>query len=145
MNWKYSGELFDRKHVRCCCCLALLTSFVSLLTTSAGGQDDIGFLRYVDPTRAIDSAKAASGFGPDRDLAKSTFDEAEAIFLEATKLEGKQRKKRFMAAAGKYEKAAKRWPTSVIEEDSMFMASESYFFADYYPKASESYAMLVKR
>ncbi len=145
MNLKRNGQLFDHKQVRCCCCLALVASFVSWFSTAAGGQDDVGFLRYVDPSRAIDSAKVASGFGPDRDIAKASFDEAEAIFLEATKLEGKQRKKRFMTAAGKYEKAAKRWPNSVIEEDSLFMMSESYFFADYYPKASESYAMLIKK
>ena len=106
-------------------------------------EEDNGFLRYVSPSKAIESAREAAGYGPDEQSAKSFFDEGEAIFVEATKLTDESRQKQFMKAAKLFKKASSRWPNSVIEEDSLFMLGESYFFADRYPKASETYTMLV--
>ena len=48
-------------------------------------EEDSGFLRYVSPSKAIESAREAAGYGPDEQSAKSFFDEGEAIFVEARK------------------------------------------------------------
>lgn len=109
------------------------------------GQDDDGLLSKFSPSRMYDAAKRSVGLGPNQQVAKSAFEEAEKTFIEATALEGSQRDKRFLDAAKLYKKAADRWPDSAMEEDSLFMLGESYFFADRYPKSSNAYEQLVKK
>ena len=41
--------------------------------------------------------------------------------------------------------AYKRWPDSPLEEEAMFKAAESEFFADRYSKADDEYALLIKK
>ncbi|MDO4586781.1 MAG: tetratricopeptide repeat protein [Planctomycetia bacterium] len=53
--------------------------------------------------------------------------------------------KKLREAAVLYEKAGKKWPDSVLEEDALFYAAECYFFEKNYPKALEFYRALVSR
>ena len=55
------------------------------------------------------------------------------------------RQKEFMKAADKYKIAYKRWPDSPLEEEAIFKAAESQFFADRYSKADDDYALLIKK
>lgn len=81
------------------------------------GQDESdGLLSAVNPARLLDAAKRGVGLGPDQDVAKQAFADAEKIFVEATALQGTQRTKRFLEAAELYEKAANRWPDSACRK-----------------------------
>ncbi|HEX5446253.1 MAG TPA: tetratricopeptide repeat protein [Pirellulales bacterium] len=79
--------------------------------------------------------KKAIGRGPNEAFARKKFAEGEALFKEG----------KYLEAAKCYSQAADRWPDSELEEDAMFMTGESYFFADRYPKASDAYAVLLKK
>ncbi|MGB9690204.1 tetratricopeptide repeat protein [Thermogutta sp.] len=67
---------------------------------------------------------------------------ARALFQEGAEL---YRRGRYEEAAAKFKKAAKHWPNSPLEEDALFMAGESYFFADRYPQAENAYLELLKK
>ena len=50
-----------------------------------------------------------------------------------------------LVEAGKaYERAGEYWINSTVEQDALFKAGESYFFADYYKKANDLFERLVK-
>lgn len=100
---------------------------------------------FLDPKKISKKAKVAFGYGPDRPIAERNFQEGEAMFVEATKLTGEAREDRFEEAAKKFEVAADRWPDSTLEEDALFMLSESNFFANRYPEATSAYELLVKK
>jgi outer membrane protein assembly factor BamD (BamD/ComL family) len=89
-------------------------------------------------------AKKATGNGPNRQVAKELYLEAETLYKEAAQLPENERAERFVAAAEKYVEAAERWPGSALEQDALFMAGESYFFADRYPAANTQYERLIK-
>lgn len=76
-------------------------------------------------------------FQPKRDesLARSLYQEGAELY----------RRGRYEEAAAKFKKAAKHWPNSPLEEDALFMAGESYFFADRYPQAENAYLELLKK
>lgn len=76
-------------------------------------------------------------FQPKRDEAL-----ARALFQEGAEL---YRRKQYEEAAAKFKKAARHWPKSPLEEDALFMAGESYFFADRYPQAEVTYLELLKK
>ncbi len=112
------------------------------------GQDadaDDGIMGKWSPKNMYNSAKVAAGYGPNKEIAEQAFAEGEAIFVEATKTQGKDRFGQFREAAKKYKTAYKRWPDSALEEDALFMLSESYFFADEYPDAEKAYELLIKK
>lgn len=88
--------------------------------------------------------KKATGNGPNRQIAKDIYLEAEGLYKQAAELPENQRAQRFVAAAEKYVEASERWPGSALEQDALFMAGESYFFADYYPSANLQYEKLIK-
>lgn len=98
-------------------------------------EEDADALSFLDPEKAINSLKAATGFGPDRKIAKQLLKEAHELY-EA---------KRFADAAAKFKSAAGRWPDSTLEEEAMFFQGESLFFADDYPKAHDTFANLLKK
>ncbi|MFO0904626.1 MAG: outer membrane protein assembly factor BamD [Pirellulales bacterium] len=87
----------------------------------------------------------ATGNGPNAKAAKELFAEAERIYALAIETEGDRRTELFSVAAANYTAAAEKWPDSLLEEDARFLAGESYFFADMYPKANEQYEILVKK
>lgn len=80
----------------------------------------------------------------DKELAKSKLKEANDIYQAAVSSQGSDRKELFRKAAKIYIEAGKHWASSSLEQDAYFMAAESYFFAEDYPKAENYYVKLVK-
>jgi len=81
-----------------------------------------------------------------KELAKSTYTEADELFNQAAKQpEGSnERRIAFRAAANKYKEAGKHWVESALEENAFYMTAESYFFAEDYPKAEDTFFKLLK-
>ncbi|HZN32930.1 MAG TPA: outer membrane protein assembly factor BamD [Pirellulaceae bacterium] len=90
------------------------------------------------------TVKKLTGNGPNREVAKQIFREADDIFRQALAAEPEKRAQIFEIAAPKYAAAAERWPDSALAMDALFSAGECYFFADNYPQASAQYEKLVK-
>jgi len=84
------------------------------------------------------------GQAVDKVAARQAFSEGDALFEQAKNAEGDERVKLFKAAGKNYKEAAKNWQSSALEQDSLFMAGESYFFAEAYPDAEQFYVRLVK-
>jgi outer membrane protein assembly factor BamD (BamD/ComL family) len=99
-------------------------------------KKDKGFdLSDLAPENIYKNIKNASGYGPDEKIAKAAMDEGKALFKD----------KKYKEAGGKFAKAADRWPDSPLEEDALFLQSESEFFADQYPKAHDTIGGLLKK
>lgn len=79
--------------------------------------------------------KKLLGRGPNELLAKTKYEEGQALFGQH----------KYAEAAKCFKVAADRWPDSTLEEDAMYMLAETYFFDDRYKKASDTYAALVKK
>lgn len=79
--------------------------------------------------------KKSIGRGPNETLARKKFEEGQALFKE----------KKFLEAAKCFQVTADRWPDSTLEEDALYWLGESYFFADRYAKASDTYQVLLKK
>lgn len=94
-----------------------------------------GLLGRLAPKSLMSSAKKAVGQGPNEQLARQCMAEGDALF----------RQKKYVEAADQYRKCYKRWPDSPLEEEAIFKAGESEFFADRYPKADDEYALLIKK
>ena len=80
----------------------------------------------------------------DKQQARDDFQRAQVLFRSAVEIQGSADGSKLKRAARIYKDAAKQWPKSAVEEDSLFMMGESYFFADRYPKASHAYDQLLK-
>ena len=111
---------------------------------AAGAAIDAINWSDLQPQNFTKLVKKATGNGPNRNVAKEKFLEAEAIYKRAASKPENQRADDFVAAAEVYVEAADRWPGSALEQDALFMAGESYFFADYYPTANATYERLIK-
>lgn len=79
--------------------------------------------------------KKAIGRGPNEPVAKKAMAEGERLFRE----------RKYLEAAKQYRIAYDRWPDSPMEEEALFKAAESYFFADRYPAADDDFARLLKK
>ena len=69
---------------------------------------------------------------------------AHEIFQRAMSADGDARRKLFSDAAAAYSQVVSRLKKSPYHEDAMFWLGESYFFADSYPKAMNTFGELVK-
>ncbi len=102
-------------------------------------EPEPGFFKKLGKSLSSDNVekqfKQATGRGPDENVAKSLYAEADGLFRE----------KKFDEAAEKYGEAAVRWPDSLLEEDALYMQGESLFFADRYSKARTVFDTLVKK
>lgn len=87
------------------------------------------------PENAYKNFKNAVGLGPDEKLARQSLKEGEALFRE----------KKYADAIPKFKTAVDRWPDSTLEEDAQFMLGESYFFADKYADAHDTFGELLKK
>lgn len=85
--------------------------------------------------RAKKAWQTATLSSPDRIKAESYYEEGEKLYAE----------KNYTAAARMFRKAARRWPDSALQEDSMFMRAESLFFADHYAKADDTWGEMLKK
>ena len=103
-----------------------------------------GLLGEWAPSRIYDRAKRAAGYGPNQRKAYDALEAGKALFREASSAQTGKRKK-YLTAAKRFSSAADRWPNSAIEEDALFLAAESYFFADHYPEATEAYDAVAKK
>ncbi len=112
-------------------------------------EDDKFSLDDLSPAKIGATVKDLSGQGPDRNLARQLYGEGEQLYREAVEARARDPKTNmtstFTAAGKKFRDAAKRWPDSALEEDAMFRAGESYFFADRYPKANDQFEQLLKK
>jgi outer membrane protein assembly factor BamD (BamD/ComL family) len=98
-------------------------------------SESTGLLGRAAPKKLVADFKDSVGLGPDENLARAALAEGDALF----------RQKEFEAAAKKYTTAHKRWPDSPLEEEAMYKAAESWFFADRYSKADDAYGELTKK
>ena len=90
---------------------------------------------HLSPEYTWKEFEKAVGWGPDPKLAREAYDHGQALF------NGKQ----YEEAAKEFYKASWRWPDTTMEEDAMFLEGESYFFADQYAAAQDSYVNLLKK
>jgi len=82
---------------------------------------------------AVESLKRLIGQDTNAAVARALYDEAMELY----------RQRRFVEAARRFQRAADRAPKSRLQEDALFMAGESWFFADRYPAAFEAYEQLL--
>ena len=94
-----------------------------------------GFLDKVAPKKLYKQFKAAIGQGPNEAVARKALAEGDDLF----------RQKKYDKAAKRYKVAHDRWPDSPLEEEALFKAGESWFFADRYSKSDDEYALLTKK
>src|SRR5687767_14175768 len=78
------------------------------------------------------TSKKVVGQGPNRDIARKLYREADDLFRQAMAAEPRRRADIFTMAAPKFAAAADRWPDSQLAMDGLFMAGESAFFSDQY-------------
>ncbi|MBQ3389128.1 MAG: tetratricopeptide repeat protein [Thermoguttaceae bacterium] len=82
------------------------------------------------------------GMGPNEKEALAVMKEATLKLMEYEKTKDA---KTLREAGELYEKAAKKWPDSILEEDALFYAGECYFFGNNYTKAKTHYKALLKK
>ena len=95
------------------------------------------------------TVKRLTGRGPDRKIARELYGEGEDLYRQAVEARDKDPdadiQKLFLEASDKFAGAASRWPDSALEEDALFRAGESQFFADHYVKANDYFEQLLKK
>ncbi|QDU97066.1 tetratricopeptide repeat protein [Lignipirellula cremea] len=95
----------------------------------------------------------ATGRGRSPDAARGLYAAAEEIYRGAADQraqskegdKGDRGRAEFVKAGNAYFSAAERWPDSALEQDALFMAGESYFFADHYYDANAQYEMVIEK
>lgn len=101
------------------------------------------------PSKLGTTVKRMTGRGPNRDVARQLYGEGEELYSQA--LAARERggdedfRRRFIEASERFAAAADRWPDSALEEDALFRAAESRFFADHYVKANHYFELLIKK
>jgi TolA-binding protein len=88
--------------------------------------------------------KKMTGRGENHELAARLYREGDDLFRQALAVEPVRRPGIFEMAGPKYMAAVDRWPDSQLAMDALFMAGESYYFADCYAQANLCYEKLVK-
>ncbi len=106
------------------------------------------------PSNLGTTVKQLSGNGPNRDKARKLYDEGESQYREAVAARSQQGdtdeggadvRDLFREASDKYLAAAGLWPDSAMEEDALFRAAESQFYADAYVKSNDYFEKLLKK
>jgi outer membrane protein assembly factor BamD (BamD/ComL family) len=87
------------------------------------------------PENIYKNIKNAAGYGVDERIAKQAMEDGKALFQA----------KKYKEAGAKFATTADRWPDSPLEEDALFLQSESEFFSDQYPKAHDTIGGLLKK
>ncbi|MCA9178338.1 MAG: outer membrane protein assembly factor BamD [Planctomycetales bacterium] len=111
------------------------------------GDENKGLFSGLNRGKLSTRVKTAVGKGPDRDVARASFARGDELYREAAATREKpgERNRLFLKAAEKYAEAADRWPNSSMEENALFMAGDSLFFADHYDDANEKFEELLKK
>lgn len=106
-------------------------------------------LSDLSPSNIGDTIKELSGNGPDQRRAEQLYQEAESLYDEAIAARAEdmddETRDLFLKAGDKYAAAAARWPDSALEEDALFRAGESLFFADRYVQSNERFEELLEK
>lgn len=102
---------------------------------SKGLLSDESWTEYLKPKKMAATLRQKTPWKRDEEKARRALQEGDELYRE----------KKYEKAIPKYKTAAFRWPDSIIEEDALFMLGECYFFRDRYPKASDTYAKLLKK
>ena len=109
---------------------------ISAIKLKEDEKKEAGFdLSDLAPENVYANLKKAAGYGPDEKIAKTAMDDGKSLF----------RGRKYKEAAVKFATAASRWPDSPMEEDALFLQSESEFFSDQYPKAHDTIGGLLKK
>jgi len=125
-------------------------SSTSINDIKAKPEEKKGFeIADLSPENVWKNFKVATGHGPDEKIAREAMKDGQALFREATitgtSAQDPVRQQKFREAAAKFAVAADRWPDSPLEEDALFLQSESEFFSDQYPQAHDTYGGLLKK
>lgn len=104
------------------------------MTDPMKGKDE-DFWSKLAPENVWKSIKKAVGKGPNENVARAAFKEGQDLYLQ----------KKYAEAADKFSLAADRWPDTPLEEDALFMLGESQFFSDQYPKAHDTFSLMLKK
>lgn len=104
-------------------------------------------LEDLAPSQFLTTLEARFG-AVDYALSETQFLEAKSLYNSAVAKmdadpEGTEFQKDFSEAAGLFRLAASTGPDSKIEEDSLYFAGESYFFADRYVQANREFEKLI--
>lgn len=141
---------FVRKAIVCCCFLT--TAGCQTFSPGAPRDDQRGGL--LDQSDATESPlrqnwdKTSRFFTGreqvNRDRAIELYREGDAVFREASNLPKGEATAKFDEAAKFFKRSADAYPGSALEQDSLFMLGESYFFADRLTRAEDAYVTLQK-
>lgn len=117
-------------------------------TEEVEGEDGLA-LSDLSPDNIGSTVRKLSGNGPNPQEAKQLFAQAQQAYAAATQLKlqnpNADTRGQFASAAKLFASAAETWPDSAMEQDGLYMAGESYFFADHYWDAETNYEMLLKK
>lgn len=128
---------------------------VNVKRTNGNGVQNVSYEEDGDAVKPIElndfnpknlnaTTKRLTGRGPNRKIAEQSYREGDELYKQAVESQGDNRGDLFALAAKKFLVAADRMPNSAVEQDALFMAGESFFFADYYSKANDVYERLIK-
>ena len=95
-----------------------------------------------DPAKFTAKVREWMGMGPDERRAAEAMQQAYALMRQNRDFKNTEKNQQ---AAKLFEKAAKSWPDSVLEEDALFLAGECCYFSDNYGRASKNYQKLVTK
>ncbi len=110
-----------------------------------GASDSVLFSLDDISDKVENSAKTLVGKGYSPEKARERYAEAERRYQQAVRAQGDERIDLLLSAADDFKNAAERWPDSALEQDALFMAGESLFFADRYPETNDTYEQLLKK
>lgn len=101
------------------------------------------------PENLPKTIRKLTGHGPNKEVAEKHFAAGKSAYRKAIAAWKQSNGKSdvgpaFLDAIDELELAAEKWPDSSIEEQSLFMISECYFFGNNFNKAEESYQNLLK-
>jgi outer membrane protein assembly factor BamD (BamD/ComL family) len=118
----------------------LVDNGADVVPSEGSDEEELTRLRAYDEapsmaTRVMRSVDKMTGRGPNRPVANEALQEGYAAFEQRD----------YVTASKRFKKAAQRWPDSDLEEEAMFMAAESLFFADRYAQADDMYGRLLEK
>ena len=95
--------------------------------------------------RIRETGRRLVGKGYDPDKAREVYGIGEMHYRAGLADKNSPRRDELLQAARRFRNAADRWPDSALEQDALFLAGESYFFADHYPRANDLYEQLIAK
>ncbi len=95
--------------------------------------------------RIKETGRRLVGKGYDPEKAREVYGIGEMHYRAGLADKGSPQRNELLQAARRFRNAADRWPDSALEQDALFLAAESYFFADHYPRANNLYERLISK